>query len=212
MNIVLSNSIFSPNSKIQMCIFMTCAWMPTGIRNQKMIEQAQVQIHIKYGAEIEKRRKSNKPSTMISVHRYTFSSSTRRRCSIIVYVNRNWDSNRVGFPTIKFFKSLSSGISSRHIMITVPMLSSPLLPARPAIWIYSPGSNFRCSFPSNFLKESNTTCWVNKNALRASYAILSLKAWEKQVQPKHSYSSLNPKVHKETRNQGMQLCVSSINV
>jgi hypothetical protein len=92
------------------------------------------------------------------------------------------------------------------------MLSSPLLPARPAIWIYSPGNNFQCSFPSNFLNESNTTCWVNKNALRASFTILSLKAWEKQVHPKHNYSSLNTKVHDETRNQRMQLCVSSISV
>lgn len=134
-------------------IFLMCDRMIKSSRNTKGYIAK-----LKYGIEFEKRGMAKPESFLIGLYKCTLSSSTRRRCSIIVYVNRNWDSSRVGFPTIKFFKSLSSGISSRHITITVPMLSSPLLPARPAIWIYSPGSNFRCSFPSNFLKESNTTC------------------------------------------------------
>lgn len=149
------------------------AWMLTSIWNQKMVGDPGINPRQIWSWHRKNKESLTKASTVITVDRYTFSSSTRRRCSIIVYVKRNWDSNRVGFPTIKFFKSLSSGISSRHIMITVPMLSSPLLPARPAIWIYSPGSNFRCSFPSNFLKESNTTCWVYKNMLRDIFTIRS---------------------------------------
>lgn len=50
-----------------------------------------------------------------------------------------------------------SGTTSLHKMRTVPVLSSPLLPARPAIWMYSAGFNVLVSQPSNFLMESNTT-------------------------------------------------------
>lgn len=44
----------------------------------------------------------------------------------------------IGLTRIIFCKSLASGMSILHSSMTVPVVSLPLLPARPAIWIYSP--------------------------------------------------------------------------
>lgn len=44
-------------------------------------------------------------------------------------------------PVSSRLTSVSSGKSSQQAMTTVPTASSPRRPARPAIWVYSPGSS-----------------------------------------------------------------------
>ena len=50
-----------------------------------------------------------------------------------------------------------SGTSPLQRMMTVPVVSMPRRPARPAIWMYSPASRLRMHVPSCFRTLSNTT-------------------------------------------------------
>ena len=79
----------------------------------------------------------------------TFKSSTRSRFKIMLYVRRNWLSSLVADPVSMRFRSTSGSTESQHAMTTVPTVSRPRRPARPAICVYSPGRRFRKSFPSD---------------------------------------------------------------
>ena len=71
----------------------------------------------------------------------TLRSSCLSRLSIMLYVRRKRLCNRVGRPVLMRRRVASGGMESAslHNTNTVPWLSLPLLPARPAICVYSPG-------------------------------------------------------------------------
>mmetsp|Transcript_6210 Transcript_6210/g.21836 ORF Transcript_6210/g.21836 Transcript_6210/m.21836 type:complete len:282 (-) Transcript_6210:707-1552(-) len=86
----------------------------------------------------------------------TFRSSTRSRFRIMQYVSRNWLSSLVLLPVSIRCTPPSGGSSPHVIRITVPTLSSPRRPARPAICVYSPGRRSLKSRPSCLRVEWNT--------------------------------------------------------
>ena len=86
-----------------------------------------------------------------------FISSTLSRFKIMLYVSLNLLCSLVADPVSSFLSSSSPGMSSQQATMTVPNLSSPLLPALPAIWVYSPESRVLKLWPSCFLREWKTT-------------------------------------------------------
>lgn len=83
--------------------------------------------------------------------RWKFSRGTQHhsvQCGLLIIVKHH---------LCKRYEFLTSGRLSFATMITVPVGSSPRLPARPAIWVYSPGRISRKFLPSCFLMLENTT-------------------------------------------------------
>ena len=84
-----------------------------------------------------------------------------------------------------------SGTSPLHKIITVPVLSRPLLPARPAICMYSPGSNSRNFVPSCFRIESKTTVLAGMFTPIAKVSVAKRSCKTKQkIQKSHMFKCL----------------------
>lgn len=75
----------------------------------------------------------------------------------------------------------SGSIFSSIIKMVTPFLSSPLLPARPDIWMYSPPPIHRNTSPSNLRTEVNTTVLAGMlipiEKVSVENRILSRPAW-----------------------------------
>lgn len=95
-------------------------------------------------------------------------TSLNRTSYIIVYWSLSNNSHKYAFfkvqhiglsilTSIILCRSAIRGTFALQSRITVPVGSSPLRPARPAIWMYSPDKRSRKAVPSCFLIESNTT-------------------------------------------------------
>jgi len=115
-----------------------------------------------------------------------FKASTLSKLRIMLYVSLNWERSLDGSPSIIFCRSLAGGASSPPggTMITEPTVSRPRRPARPAIWVYSPGSKFLKECPSCFLYPENTTVLVGRfNPIaKVSVAKRTLtKVWAKRI-------------------------------
>ena len=75
-----------------------------------------------------------------------------------------------------------SGTSPLHKIMTIPVVSKPLRPALPAIWMYSPGSNVRLCVPSCFVILSNMTVRAGILTPMANVSVAN-RSW-KRIQEK----------------------------
>ena len=114
--------------------------------------------------DLQERKKLDTKST----HRFLIYIFKLHKTYIIVYRCLSNNSHKCAVLKIQHIRlsiltsiilcrSAIRGTFALQSRITVPVGSSPLRPARPAIWMYSPVKRSRKTVPSCFLIESKTT-------------------------------------------------------
>ena len=108
------------------------------------------------------------------------SSTTSFYVVILMAYHSPTSALRHSLTSIILWSSEVSGTSPLHRMMTVPVVSMPRRPARPAIWMYSPASKLRWHVPSCFRTVSKTTVRAGMFTPIAKVSVANRIWWQRK--------------------------------